>query len=83
MKAELIIDAPIIDKKEIWIKNVNKQHFDHPFHFHQFCELVWVEKSFGKIIIGDYSVFFSEGELIIEGPELPHLWRCDYVFYKP
>ena len=83
MKAELIIDAPIIDKKEIWIKNVNKPHFDHPFHFHQFCELVWVEKSFGKIIIGDYAGFFSEGELIMEGPELPHLWRCDDVFYKP
>jgi len=83
LKAELIIDAPIIDKKEIWIKNVNKPHFDHPFHFHQFCELAWVEKSFGKIIIGDYAGFFSEGELIMEGPELPHLWRCDDIFYKP
>ncbi len=82
MKAKLIIDAPIIDKKEIWIKKVIKPHFDHPFHFHQFCELVWVEKSFGKMIVGDYVGFFSEGELIMEGPELPHLWRCDDIFYK-
>lgn len=82
MKPELIIDAPIIDKKEIWIKNINKPHFDHPFHFHQFCELVWIEKSFGKIIVGDYAGIFAEGELIMEGPELPHLWRCDDIFYR-
>ncbi|MEO9004885.1 MAG: AraC family transcriptional regulator [Ginsengibacter sp.] len=83
MKPELIIDAPIIDTKQIWIKKVSKPHFDHPFHFHQFCELVWVEKSFGKIIVGDYAGIFSEGELIMEGPELPHLWRCDDIFYTP
>lgn len=83
MKPELIIDAPIIDTKQIWIKKVSKSHFDHPFHFHQFCELVWVEKSFGKIIVGDYAGIFSEGELIMEGPELPHLWRCDDIFYMP
>ncbi|MEO6000483.1 MAG: AraC family transcriptional regulator [Chitinophagaceae bacterium] len=82
MKAELIIDAPIINKKEIWIKKVNQPHFDHPFHFHQFCELVWVEKSYGKLIVGDYAGVFSEGDLIMEGPELPHLWRCDDIFYK-
>ncbi len=82
MKAELIIDAPIINKKEIWIKKVIRPHFDHPFHFHQFCELVWVQKGFGKMIVGDYTGLFSEGELIMEGPELPHLWRCDDIFYE-
>ena len=82
MKAELIIDAPILDTKQIWIKKVIKPHFDHPFHFHQFCELVWIEKGYGKIIVGDYAGIFSEGELIIEGPELPHLWVSDDIYYK-
>src|SRR5882762_5383292 len=82
MKAELIVDAPIADKKEIWVKKIHKPHFDHPFHFHQFCELVWIEKSYGKVIIGDYTGNFAEGELIMEGPELPHLYRCDAAFYK-
>ena len=82
MKAELIVDAPILDTKQIWIKKIIKPHFDHPFHFHQFCELVWIEKGFGKIIVGDYAGIFSEGELIMEGPELPHLWICDDIFYK-
>ncbi len=82
MKPELIVDAPILNKKEIWVKKIYKPHFDHPFHFHQFCELVWVEKSYGKLIIGDYVGNFSDGELIMVAPNLPHLWQCDPVFYK-
>jgi AraC-like DNA-binding protein len=81
MKPELIIDAPILNKKEIWVKKINKPHFDHPFHFHQLCELVWVEKSYGKLIIGDYVGSFSEGEVILVAPQLPHLWQCDPIFY--
>jgi len=81
MKPELIIDAPIIGQKKIYIKNINTTHFDHPFHFHNLCELVWVEKGFGKLIIGDYVGSFDEGELILKAPELPHLWKCDAVFH--
>jgi AraC-like DNA-binding protein len=82
MKAELIIEAPIMDQKMIWVKKIHKPHFDHPFHYHQLCELVWLEKSYGKLIIGDYVGNFAEGELVMKSAELPHLWRCDAVFYK-
>lgn len=82
MKAELIVDAPIVGKKDIWIKKICKPHFDHPFHFHQLCELVWIEKGYGKFIIGDHIGNFSDGELILAGPELPHLWKCDQAFYQ-
>lgn len=82
MKPELIIDAPIMGEKKIWVKIINKPHFDHPFHFHKLCELTWIEKSHGKLIIGDYVGNFAEGEIILSGPELPHLWRCDSAYYK-
>lgn len=82
MKPELIIDAPIIGEKKIWIKKVKNAHFDHPFHYHKLCELTWVEKGFGNLIIGDYVGSFDEGELILNAPEVPHLWKCDSVFYK-
>lgn len=82
MKAALIMDADIVGKKKIFIKRFSKPYFSHPLHFHQFCELVWIEKGHGKIIIGDYAGDFSEGELILEGAGLPHLWRCDAVYYK-
>jgi AraC-like DNA-binding protein len=82
MKPELIVDAPILGEKKIWVKKINKPYFDHPFHFHKLCELTWIEKSHGKLIIGDYVGNFSEGEIILASPELPHLWRCDLAYYK-
>lgn len=81
MKAELIIDAPIIDEKKIWIKKVQKAYFDHPFHFHHLCELTWIEKGYGNVILGDYVGCFSEGELFMENANLPHLFKCDAAFY--
>lgn len=82
MRPELIIDAPILNEKKIWVKKIYKPHFDHPFHFHKLCELTWIEKSHGKLIIGDYVGNFSEGEVILSSPELPHLWQCDPAYYK-
>jgi AraC-like DNA-binding protein len=81
MKAELIIDAPIIDQKKIWIKKVEKAYLDHPFHFHHLCELTWIEKGYGNLILGDYVGHFSEGELLLENAKLPHLFKCDAAFY--
>lgn len=81
MKAELIIDAPIIDQKKIWIKKVEKAYLDHPFHFHHLCELTWIEKGYGNLILGDYVGSFSEGELLFENAKLPHLFKCDAAFY--
>lgn len=82
MKPELIVDAPILGEKKIWVKKINKPYFDHPFHFHKLCELTWVEKSHGKLIIGDYVGNFSENELVLASPELPHLWKCDASYYR-
>ncbi|WP_343702130.1 AraC family transcriptional regulator [Chitinophaga sp.] len=82
MKPELIIDAPILGEKKIWVKKVYKPHFDHPFHFHKLCELTWVLKGHGQLILGDYVGGFADGEIILAGPELPHLWKCDAIYYE-
>jgi len=81
MKAELIVDAPIVNQKRIWIKALQKPYFDHPFHYHPVCELTWIETGHGKLIVGDYVGNFSDGELILENAWLPHLWKCDQSFY--
>lgn len=82
MKPELIVDAPILGEKKIWVKKIYKPHFDHPFHFHKLCELTWVENGHGKLILGDYVGNFSDNELILAAPELPHLWKCDSAYYE-
>lgn len=82
MKPELIVDAPIVGQKKIWIKEINHPHFNHPFHFHKLCELVWIEKGHGKLIMGDYVGDYQEGDLVLISPEMPHLWRSDAVYYE-
>ncbi|WP_183564085.1 AraC family transcriptional regulator [Mucilaginibacter sp. SP1R1] len=81
MKAQLI-DVGLSDSKNIHIKKVDKFFLDSPFHFHHLCELVWVEKSFGKRIVGDNIDNFEDGDLVLMGPELPHIWQNDDAFYR-
>ncbi len=81
MKAQLI-DVGLSGLKAIQIKKVEKFYLDAPFHFHHLCELVWVQKSFGKRIVGDAINNFEEGDLVLMGPNLPHIWLNDEIYYR-
>ena len=81
MKAQLI-DINLSGTKTIHIKNVEQFFLNAPFHFHHLCELVWIEKSFGKRIIGDNIDNFEDGDLVLMGPNLPHIWQNDEIFTK-
>lgn len=81
MKAQLI-DVSLSGIKSIQIKKVDQFFLDTPFHFHHLCELVWVEKSYGKRIVGDHVDNFDDGDLILMGPNLPHIWQNDQVFHR-
>ncbi|MGN6439973.1 MAG: AraC family transcriptional regulator [Agriterribacter sp.] len=81
MKAELI-DVNLTGTNSIRIKKVNQRYLNAPFHFHSSCELVWVEKSFGKRIVGDHIGNFKDNDLVLMGPNLPHIWRNDEVFHQ-
>ncbi len=80
MKASLLVDAPILDKKQIWVKKVHKPFFDHDFHFHQTEELCWIQEGHGNMVVGDYLGRFEKDDLIIFGKGLPHILRCDKSF---
>ncbi|MDH7460585.1 SDR family oxidoreductase [Chitinophagaceae bacterium 26-R-25] len=80
MKPQLI-DVPFENKHTIQLKKVDQFYLDNPFHFHHLCELVWIEESFGKRIIGDKIDSFSDGELVLMSPDLPHIWQNDPVFF--
>lgn len=81
MKAQFI-DISAAGKKVFQIKKLSQQYFDTPFHFHRHCELVWIEKSFGKRIVGDHIAHFEEGDLVLMGPDLPHIWQNDESFHN-
>ena len=81
MKAQLI-DVGLSGSKSVYIKKVDTFFLDSPFHFHHLCELVWVEKSSGKRIVGDSIDNFEDGDLVLMGPQLPHIWQNDELFYR-
>lgn len=57
-------------------------HLNRPFHFHLNCELVYIQEGYGKRVIGDNVSTFNEGDLVLMGPNLPHIWTNDDAFYK-
>ena len=76
------IDVNLSGSRAIQIKKVDQFYLDAPFHFHHLCELVWVEKSFGKRIVGDNIDNFEDGDLVLMGPDLPHIWQNDEIFHR-
>lgn len=71
------IDITLSDKRTVRVKRVDQPMLDNPLHFHDLCELVWIQQSAGKRIIGDHVDHFSPGDLILMGPGLPHVWHND------
>src|SRR5665647_75484 len=80
MKPQLV-DVNLSRAKAIQIKKVDQFYLDAPFHFHHLCELVWVQQSFGKRIVGDRVDNFEDGDLVLMAPNLPHIWQNDEAFF--
>lgn len=81
MKPQLI-DIPFENKRTIQVKKVDAFYLSNPLHFHHLCELVWIEQSFGKRIIGDHVDNFSDGDLVMMSPDLPHIWQNDAIYLR-
>lgn len=78
----LFIDTGITHKQLIHMKEVDTPYLNRPFHFHPNCELVYIQEGYGKRVIGDNVSTFNEGDLVLMGPNLPHIWTNDDAFYK-
>ncbi len=64
---------------------LQKDVFDHyptPWHHHPEYELVVVLKSSGDKIIGDHMSTFTDGDLVFMGPNLPHVYRNNKIYYE-
>ena len=79
MKPELI-DVDPAGRKNIRVKSLNTSSLISSFHFHELCELVWIEKSHGKRIVGDHIGNFEDNDLVLMGPNLPHIWQNDKFY---
>ncbi len=57
--------------------------FDVNWHFHSEYQLFVVLKGKGTRFIGDHMQSFKEGDMVLTGPDLPHLWKNDKTYQNP
>ncbi|MBC6997278.1 AraC family transcriptional regulator [Cytophaga sp. FL35] len=57
-------------------------HFLKIWHHHPELELVAIKKSTGTRFIGDSIEKFVEGEVVLIGKNLPHMWLNDDVYFS-
>lgn len=67
----------IPDNKSFVIRELRATSFDVNWHFHSEYQLFTVLKGRGTRFIGDHMQPFKEGDMVLTGPNLPHLWRND------
>jgi len=77
-----LVDVGITDAQLTHIKKIDTSYLDSPFHFHPNCELVYIEEGYGKKVIGDNISNFNEGDVLLMGPDLPHILTNDDDFYR-
>lgn len=64
------------------IEHIKQKHFDMPWHYHPEYELVYIVRGYGRKSVGDASILFSEGDLSLIGPDVPHYFEADDIFYQ-
>lgn len=50
------------------------ERFAGPRHRHAELELTWIERGSGLRLVGEQVQPFADGDLVLLGPQLPHVW---------
>lgn len=64
------------------IKWCDYDYFKFPLHFHDEYEIVYIIKSTGTRFVGNSIEPYSEGDLVLIGSSVPHMYRSDPQYYK-
>lgn len=57
-------------------------HFYHTLHQHPEIQITLIKKSVGTLILGDHIGEFTAGDVIVVGPNIPHVFRNDKSFFE-
>lgn len=74
--------SPISPDRAFECRYLRAPHFDHSWHFHSEHQLFIVLKGTGTRFIGDHVSPFQPGDVVLTGPNLPHLWRSDPEYFE-
>jgi AraC-like DNA-binding protein len=65
------------------VRNDSVPYFFNALHFHPEIELVHIEEGSGTQYVGNHLQLFKSGDMVLTGSNLPHLWKCDDVYFLP
>jgi AraC-like DNA-binding protein len=74
--------SPISVDRAFEFEFLKAAHFDPNWHFHSEYQVFIVLRGAGTRFIGDHVHPFREGDLVLTGPDLPHLWRSDLEYFE-
>lgn len=75
--------SKIPESKVFLVRELIAPFFDKYWHFHPEYQLVVILKGKGTRYIGDHIKPFKEGDMVMTGPNLPHVWRSDNAYFDP
>jgi len=64
------------------IKWCDYDYFKFPLHFHNEYEIVYIIKSSGTRFVGNSIQSYSDGDLVLLGSSLQHMYRSDPEYYR-
>jgi AraC-like DNA-binding protein len=76
------VKIPDSPQTSFLLRDMVVPYFYNPYHFHPELELTYVSRGTGTRYIGDHIESFSEGDLVLVGSNLPHLWKNDKIYYE-
>ncbi|MBS2210999.1 AraC family transcriptional regulator [Carboxylicivirga mesophila] len=64
------------------VKHTILPYMDSPWHYHPDYELIYIVNGTGKRFVGDSVENFTHGDLVLLGPNLPHVWKNDDCYHQ-
>ncbi|ULC58044.1 AraC family transcriptional regulator [Flaviramulus sp. BrNp1-15] len=76
------LDRSDLQNKSVSVHHNKYKNFLKVWHYHEQLELVVILKSTGTRFVGDSIEKFNEGEVILLGKNLPHMWLNDDMYFE-